>query len=238
MSIGIYKITSPSDKIYIGQSNNIENRFKQYSKFKNIKNQIGLYNSFLKYGYINHKLEVVEECKIEDLNIRERYWQEHYNVLEEGLNCVLTSTEVLPRVLSLESKEKISLSKKGKKFSKKTCNLISKNKTGVFHKLTLKAQKQIINLYENHSINYISNILGISFPTIINFLKKEKIYRKYKHKPPILQLSLNNELIKEWDSIAEACISLKLIGKNGDIQSCCNKKQKTAFGFKWNYKIK
>jgi len=37
MSIGIYKITSPSNKIYIGQSINIERRIKQYKLLKEIK---------------------------------------------------------------------------------------------------------------------------------------------------------------------------------------------------------
>lgn len=44
--IGIYKITSPSGKIYIGQSINIEKRWEKYQKYiENIKNQIKLYNS-------------------------------------------------------------------------------------------------------------------------------------------------------------------------------------------------
>jgi hypothetical protein len=42
--IGIYKITSPLKKIYIGQSINIENRFKGYKKSLK-KAQIKLYNS-------------------------------------------------------------------------------------------------------------------------------------------------------------------------------------------------
>ena len=32
--IGIYKITSPNDKIYIGQSIDIDRRFIQYQKLK------------------------------------------------------------------------------------------------------------------------------------------------------------------------------------------------------------
>jgi predicted GIY-YIG superfamily endonuclease len=42
MSIGIYKITSPSNKIYIGQSINIERRIKQYKLLKEIKKFIFL----------------------------------------------------------------------------------------------------------------------------------------------------------------------------------------------------
>ena len=37
--IGIYKITNPKGKIYIGQSINIENRFKVYKRY-NCKGQV------------------------------------------------------------------------------------------------------------------------------------------------------------------------------------------------------
>lgn len=48
--IGIYKITSPSGKVYIGQSVNIERRFLDYKK--SLKNtQIKLYNSIGEASY-------------------------------------------------------------------------------------------------------------------------------------------------------------------------------------------
>ena len=71
--IGIYKITSPTGKIYIGQSNNIENRKKFYKRLDCI-NQIKLYNSLLKYSWKQHIFEVIEECTLEQLNEREIYW--------------------------------------------------------------------------------------------------------------------------------------------------------------------
>ena len=52
--IGIYKITSPTGRIYIGQSVNIERRFKQHKrKTKNYKPNTLLINSFNKYGAEN-----------------------------------------------------------------------------------------------------------------------------------------------------------------------------------------
>jgi group I intron endonuclease len=90
--IGIYKITSPTNKIYIGQSINIEKRFLDYKKLR-CKSQIALYNSFVKHGIETHLFEIIEDCEIELLNERERYWQDFYNVLESGLNCKLTNTK-------------------------------------------------------------------------------------------------------------------------------------------------
>jgi group I intron endonuclease len=91
--IGIYKITNPKGKVYIGQSVQIEKRKKKYSKLA-CKGQPRLYNSLLKYGFHTHTFSLIEECTVEQLNTRERYWQEFYNVLsEEGLNCKLTNTD-------------------------------------------------------------------------------------------------------------------------------------------------
>ena len=105
--IGIYKITSPSNKVYIGQSNNIEKRFKQYSSLSQTKLQKRLHYSFKKYGIKKHTFEIIEQCDVELLNERERYWQEYYNVLECGLNCILTNTKDSIKVYSKESIEKI-----------------------------------------------------------------------------------------------------------------------------------
>lgn len=58
--VGIYKITSPSGRVYIGQSFNIKERKRQY-KHLNCKAQPKLYNSFIKYGFTNHEFDIVTE---------------------------------------------------------------------------------------------------------------------------------------------------------------------------------
>lgn len=89
--IGIYKVTSPTGKIYIGQSINIDHRFSQYKNCRST-NAIGpkLYNSLSKYGWDAHKKEIIEECSIEQLNERETYWKKYYlNQMNEDWNKVL-----------------------------------------------------------------------------------------------------------------------------------------------------
>lgn len=113
--IGIYKITNPSGRIYIGQSRNINKRFRQY-KCMNCHTQTVLMNSFKKHGVDNHLFEVVEECLFENLNIRERYWQEYYNSLApHGLNSMLTESNDKPRIVSDYTSKKLSESKLGSK---------------------------------------------------------------------------------------------------------------------------
>lgn len=127
---GIYKITSPSEKVYIGQSTDIQTRFGQYRRLE-CKSQTKLFRSFNKYGHINHIFEIIEECLFEELNIRERYWQDFYNVVsKKGLNCMLTETENLPGKMSDETKEKISKANKGKVRSEEIRLMISNTQKG------------------------------------------------------------------------------------------------------------
>lgn len=85
---GIYKITSPSGKIYIGQSTDIKSRKKHY-KYSIKPNQRHLYNSITKYGWDAHKFEIVEECIPEKLNDLEVYYIKFFNSFESenGMNC-------------------------------------------------------------------------------------------------------------------------------------------------------
>ena len=129
--IGIYKITSPTNKIYIGQSIDIENRFLKY-KFLDCKNQIRLYNSLKKYGFDKHKFEIVLECNIDDLNDNERYYQDLYLAIgKNGLNCKLTKSKDKSGLLSEETKLNLSKSHWTKgKYCEQTKDKISKKLLG------------------------------------------------------------------------------------------------------------
>jgi group I intron endonuclease len=111
--IGIYKITSPSGRIYIGQSINIQERW-YFHKLRNCKKLTKLNRSFNKYGINNHIFEVIEECEECELNNRERHYQDLYDVLNKGLNCILTNSTDRSGKLSEETKLKLSNSRKGK----------------------------------------------------------------------------------------------------------------------------
>lgn len=111
--IGIYKITSPSNKIYIGQSINIKKRRANYESLQ-CKGQPRLYYSIKKHGWENHVFEVIEECIVDLLNHRERHWQDFYDVLGvNGLNCALQGHKDKSGHLSEETKMKISKNRKG-----------------------------------------------------------------------------------------------------------------------------
>jgi group I intron endonuclease len=127
---GIYKIISPSNRIYIGQAVDIERRLKEYKKLA-CKDQRRLYESLNKYGFENHVFEIQELCDETQLNIRERYWQDFYIVLsKKGLNCKLTEADNRSGKLSDETKRKISEGNKGKVRSEKVRQAMSKRNKG------------------------------------------------------------------------------------------------------------
>jgi len=72
--IGIYKIISPSGRIYVGQTRNFKSRCSDYKNLDKVVKQRRLYNSFVKYGSENHTIDFIESCEIEELNIYERKW--------------------------------------------------------------------------------------------------------------------------------------------------------------------
>lgn len=83
--IGIYKITNPKGKIYIGQSLDIEKRRRQYERIA-CQSQTKLFNSIKKYGWNEHKFEVLCECDELELNEREIYYGDLFDCIRTGLN--------------------------------------------------------------------------------------------------------------------------------------------------------
>jgi hypothetical protein len=117
--------------------------------------------------------------------------------------------------------------------SQKCANLYNKDKSlqtkenkGLWNNSKERLRKQEIN--------------GLSQEQIKQ-LKGKKISQKLKGRKVdwtgdnIIQLDLNNNIIKEWTSIRQA--GLELSNTNGEtIRKCLIGKQKTAYGFKWKYK--
>lgn len=91
---GIYKITSPTGRVYIGQSIDISTRWRQYKIISKYSGQTKLKESFECYGRESHTFEIIEECEEINLNCVERHWQDFYDVTGSmGLNVVLVQCE-------------------------------------------------------------------------------------------------------------------------------------------------
>ena len=91
MNSGIYKITNCiNQKVYIGKSINIKDRWtyhKSPSHWKNSKKS--LYLAFQKYGLQNFTFEIIEEIRSDNkklMNERECFWIKYYDSYYNGYN--------------------------------------------------------------------------------------------------------------------------------------------------------
>lgn len=182
--IGVYKITSPTNKIYIGQSTNIEKRFKFYSGLHCVQ-QVGIHRSLKKYGVENHTFEILCECEISELNDKERYYQDLFNVIKNGLNCRLTKSTDRSGKLSEETKAKIRISKKGQKPSDLAIlnsSITNKNKSRpdyVKIKIGLAHKNKIVSVETRLRIS-VSNKGRIPYNKGIKLSKESIEKRTYK----------------------------------------------------------
>lgn len=231
-NIGIYKITSPNGKVYIGQSTNLKNREKQYKNINESKEQIKLYRSFIKYGIDNHIFEIIEYCSLEELDDKEIYWGEYYDVLKNGLNCRLGRGRGL---ISDDLREKMKISNKRKKIKP----VLQYDLYGNFIKKWDAVSDAENYLGIKNNTNISACCLGKQKSAwgyiwkYINGPIKNKI-EGIKHTIIINQYDLNGNFIKEWDNIKQ--IKETLGYSYSTIYECVNGRWKQANGFIWKYK--
>jgi hypothetical protein len=238
---GIYKITSPTNRVYIGQSNDIRRRILTYLEPKGGSSQVRLKASFNKHGIDLHNLIILEECEESLLNERERYWQEYYNVLSKsGLNCKMTTTLDKSGKLSDETKKLIGSKTKG---TTKTCQSTMKKvyqyaKDGTFlqEHVSLREAERQTGIHAS-SIGHSIKGRGYSKSAGGYLWSYDKLQTHSGHVGPvgkvIKQYSLDNVLVQEFESICSAAKQLN-ISKSGIIR-CCKGKQKQSGGFTFKY---
>lgn len=238
---GIYKITSSTNRIYIGQSNDIRRRILTYYEPKGGQSQVRLKASFNKYGIDLHTFTLLEECEESLLNVRERYWQEFYNVLsKKGLNCKMTTTLDKSGILSKKTKKLIGSRTKG---TTKTCQASMKKvyqyeKDGFFlqeYVSLREAERQT----EIHASSIGHSIKGRGYSKsaggyLWSYDKLQSHFGNIGQVGKIIQqFTLDNILIQEFESICNAAKQLN-ISKSGIIR-CCKGKQKQCGGFTFKY---
>ena len=89
--IGIYKITNTvNNKVYIGQSIDIMRRWRQHKQsFESLTGQRKLIQEVKQYGKDNFTFEIIEECKIEELDVKERKYIALFDSYKNGLNMTI-----------------------------------------------------------------------------------------------------------------------------------------------------
>jgi hypothetical protein len=219
--IGIYKIISPNNKVYIGQSIDIDKRKKAYERL-DCKQQPRIYNSLVKHGWASHKHELIEECPLDKLSERETYWKQYY-IEQVGwdnvLFCELYDTGGGPRDEKIKQKLK---KPKSEEWKKKIGDANRRPKPEGFREKLQKPKSP------QHIENMSKGMLGVSKPE--GFGNK---ITELKSKP-IQQFDLDGNFIREFNSIKDAN---SFLNKNShSIGRACRGEVKTAFGFIWKWK--
>jgi len=220
---GIYKITSPTGRIYIGQSKDILYRTRKYKTVsKSLHSQPKIYNSLLKYGWDKHNFEIIEECSEEQLNCRERYWQDHYDVTSKnGMNCMLTECDgskrqPSPKMFEVISKQLID-----------TATLITYNSiTDAANKLGLNRRT-----LSKHLSGQIANITTLVF--LKDYVEGQSIKEPDEGRHLVKVIDTRTKII--YNSIKEAAKILKMSQESLGYKLSGKQKNNTYFIYLRDY---
>jgi group I intron endonuclease len=186
----IYKITNPKGKIYIGCTIDFKRRLSEYRRLRMAK-QVKLYNNLTKYGYDNHKFEIIEECNDEILHEREIYFIKYYNCIEEGLNVRLGNRT---GALTEDTKQKISAAlmgreitwdnnggSKGYKYTEEQIQKMSKPRVNKWERGKLVPPHIVeeirLKYKEGHKRSSLSREYNVSWGTIKNITNRINSYK-------------------------------------------------------------
>jgi group I intron endonuclease len=211
----IYLVKNQQDKIvYIGQQIGT----KYITEYKG--SGLLLNRAYKKYGEGYFKREIIEYCDIDELNLKEILYIKQYNTkFPHGYNLT-------------EGGEGM----KGYKYLPEKCFNISEAKTGQKYP---KEHGDKIRQYRLGKPQKSETIAKISHTKASKHNIQPDLTLKGTHKSnsqkTILQYDLQNNLLNEYQSAQEAG---RCLGKSGNsIADCASGRQKTAYGFKWEYVV-
>lgn len=160
-------------------------------------------------GLEKHSDETIEKIRLKKIGVKQNRTKIRK---DKGLKHIKTIGIKIGAPKGFKMSEEAKLSKNLKQVGKSKHTKESKNKIGNFHKGKDNFGNKGKKLKEEHRIKAAEN--------------------RYK---PIIQCSINGDIIKEWRSATEVAL-LNKKWKRVSINDCCRNKQKTAYGYIWKYK--
>jgi len=229
MSCGIYIIKNLiNQKVYIGQSVNIEERWIKHCAGYGIMHNSAIDAAIKKYGKNNFSLEILELCNREELNNKEAYYANLYNsYAPNGYNINICG-------------EAFHNPKHDKEIS---CYDIS---TGILIKTFTCTHEADRQGYLRQSIVATADQKGYS-KTAYNMLWQWG----HEQRIPIIKPQAGKhggklvyrynkdtgEFIDSFKSLVDAERYLNKPGGNKNISSVCNGKRKYAYNYRWSYSL-
>jgi group I intron endonuclease len=259
----IYKYTSPSGKVYIGQTLDAERRRREFLDINIVYAGARIENARKKYLPESFTYEILESKEYDnindaltDLNRLESYYIGKYDSYHNGYNMTYGGEGVRGIVFSEETKQKISntLKKryktnpnpfKGKKHTQETkdklSEIASKRKySPTKGKHWSEKQRQFMSELGKLNVGDKNPFYGKKHS------EKTKETISKANSVPVLQIDpKTNEIIQRFDSAKQAGDFFGKPRANSEIIKVCRqyvspsgKKYLTALGFKWEYEDK
>lgn len=222
--IQIYTLTDPITRIirYVGKSVNAERRYNQHLYDKRHNNYSSRWIRKLQKQKLKPILNIIEICDESIWQEREKYWIAYYKPISKLTNLTNGGDGLSSYNHSDETKLKISQSHKGKKLSEITKNKIRNINLGK------KCSKETKDKKSKSSKEFYST------PDGKNIAKKLVQNMNKATKKPVIQLTLENIFIKEYESMSDVYRELGFFVSK--ISLVCNNKRQKAYGFKWKFK--
>ena len=170
---GIYMIKNKKNgKIYIGQTNNFKNRFRQHKQSFRRKDHNNKYfqRAWDKHGEENFEFSILEYCDLDVINEREYFWVNKFKSYDssKGYNIMLPNKDEKKFTHSEETKAKI----KGKDEEYSDDELISYLQEYFYHFGKVPTQRDLSGnkSFPNH-VSYFNR-----FGSFQNALKKADLF--------------------------------------------------------------
>ena len=219
-------------KKYIGQTVDYNKRI-QIHYLELIKNQhhsSKLQRAWNKYNW-QFKNYIIEEIDNSLMNEREKYWISYYNTYNEGYNETLGGDscghEKNSKVVYCYDKEGNYLNLFFPS-TRETSRELEIDQSLVYKICNNTAGKQTATSKKDNNVYRFSYELLEKLPP----LKSNRNTKK------VIQLDLDGNFIREWDSISDAAEAvLGSRKRRGSINNVLAGRRKTTGGYKWQYKI-
>lgn len=238
---GIYKITNPNNRIYVGCTDDFLERLDTYRRGGN-KNQKKIHRSLKKHGVHNHLFEILEVIDEQDkqllntkLGDKEIYWGMLFDVLNK--NNLTLKLGRRATLFSQETKDQIGETQRIRNINGKP--VLQYTDKGVFIKEWPSVKAAVKGITGKRDGGGITSCCRGIVPRAYGFIWRFKFnstvkgFKVTSKKSPVYQYNLNGIFIREWVSIID--VQRKLGINQTAISGTCRGIRKTAGGFIWRY---
>lgn len=238
---GIYCITNlNNNKRYIGQTYDLKYRWMRYKSDLNCGSHHNkhLQSAWNKYGEENFIFEELEYCSLEQLDEREIYWigyynsqnQEFgYNLADGGLGCrgyKHTEEEIMKMRMIQNPEPILQIDLEGNILNE----FVSAGEAGDY--LGKDSVGGIKKCCDGNKYKQAYGYIWIYKKDLDKFILEDHI-TTYKSDVAVSQYSMDNVLIKRWDTARKAAKEIN--GNASEILIVCTGERVSYRGFIWKY---